>query len=172
MTNTIPDPSLCARCQDPIKPALRKVFFDEPYPCCPFHAMDRLPEGSSIVAVHRVLKPIMDRHGNVFDHEAEPRLDQAVVWDGKTFGNDGYCGPCHVAMEAEAGLHDAEREPFDIENANRRGLWAFAPPIWRLAALVLSRKFRHWYAEQRRSGRIAPWWKQKSQRKNVMESAE
>lgn len=165
-------PTFCAKCGDPVMPFLRKVFFSDPYPQSKQDALDTLPEGSELIAAHVLYRPITDRHGNIFDYAAEPVVDHVIAWDGKSYGNDGYCGPCHVAMEAEAGLHDAKREPCDIENAKRRGLWAFAPPIWRLAALVLSRKFRHWYAEQRRSGRIPPWWKQESKRKHVMEAAE
>lgn len=154
-------PTFCRKCGDPVMPFLRKVFFSDPYPQSGEDAIGSLPEGSEMIAAHVLYKPIMDRHGNVFDQDPDPIVDHAIVWDGKSYGNNGYCGPCHVAGEAEEGPHREAVSRDTIKEshaAEGRRLWSGLSVIVRLALLIINRDVRKWYANQAKAGEIPPWW--------------
>ena len=151
-------PTYCCRCQDPILPEIRKVFFSDPYPTSLEEAMKKLPDGTVPIASHWNRKPVMDRHGNVFDYDPESRMDFIVTWDGKTYGHDGYCGPCHVQLEDEAEAAEAGfRAVMAIEDAKRRRLWHGLPRIKRAIALMRNDHIRKWYSRQRAEGHLAHW---------------
>lgn len=153
------EPSYCRRCDKPIMPVLRKHFFSAPYPASTEEAKKTLPQGSLVFASHFTRKPIMDRHGNVFDFDPDPILDHVIAWDGKSYGNDGLCGPCHVAQEDETRLHmEAIDRLLDINDSKTRRVWHSLSRIERATMLMRSRYMREWYLRQRATGQLARWW--------------